>query len=55
MLRGRQQLALRGTSDAGPLIINELVHNDGNFTTLPRMRMNCGDKIDDWSYGKWHV
>lgn len=45
ILCGRQELALRGTSDSGPLTLNEPVHNDGNFRALLRMRMNCGDKM----------
>jgi len=45
ILCGRQELALRGTSDAGPLVLDEPIHNDGNFRALLRMRMNCGDKL----------
>jgi ethanolamine utilization protein EutP (predicted NTPase) len=45
ILCGRQKLALRGTSDAGPLTLNELIHNDDTFRALLRMRMNCGDKM----------
>lgn len=45
-LCGRQELALRGTNDSGPLSANDLepVINDGNFRTLLRMRMQCGDQ-----------
>lgn len=42
---GRQELALRGTSDAGPLTVNEPIHNDGTFRALLRMRMNFDDKM----------
>jgi len=45
ILCGRQELALRGTSDAGPLTLDEPIHNDGTFRALMRMRMNCGDKM----------
>jgi hypothetical protein len=40
---GRQEIALRGTDDAGPLEITEPKTNDGNFRALLRMRMKCGD------------
>ncbi|KAL4104542.1 hypothetical protein QTP88_019837 [Uroleucon formosanum] len=39
------KLALRGTSDAGPLTLDEPIHNDGTFRALMRMRMNFGDKM----------
>lgn len=44
-LCGRQELALRGSNDYGPLTANDLepVINDGNFRTILRMRMQCGD------------
>jgi len=45
ILCGRQELALRGTSDAGPLTLDEPIHNDGTFRALMRMRMNFGDKM----------
>jgi len=45
ILCGRQELALRGTSDAGPLTLDESMHNDGIVRALMRMRMNCGDKM----------
>jgi hypothetical protein len=40
---GRQEIALRGTDDAGPLGLNEPATNDGNFRALLRLRMKCGD------------
>lgn len=40
---GRQEIALRGTDDAGPLGLTEPETNDGNFRALLRMRMKCGD------------
>ena len=44
-LCGRQELALRGTSDSGPLIFNESEPeiNDGNFRAILRMSNKCGD------------
>ncbi|XP_011859000.1 PREDICTED: uncharacterized protein LOC105556511, partial [Vollenhovia emeryi] len=44
-LCGRQELALRGTCDLGPIKINdpEPEINDGNFRAILRMRNNCGD------------
>jgi len=44
-LCSRQELALRGTSDSGPLTLDEPIHNDGTFRALMRMRMNFGDKM----------
>ncbi|XP_030749711.1 zinc finger MYM-type protein 1-like [Sitophilus oryzae] len=46
ILCGRQELALRGTNDSGPLTLNSIepVYNDGNFRALLRMRLSCGDK-----------
>ena len=46
ILCGRQELALRGRNDSGPLDLNivEPDHNDGNFRALLRMRISCGDK-----------
>lgn len=45
-LCGRQELALRGTSDSGPLdmTVGEPLVNDGNFRALLRMRISCGDE-----------
>lgn len=45
-LCGRQELALRGTNDHGPISVNdeEPSLNDGNFRALLRMRMKCGDE-----------
>ncbi|KAG5876320.1 Zinc finger MYM-type protein 1 [Gonioctena quinquepunctata] len=42
---GRQELALRGTNDSGPVSVTdeEPVTNDGNFRAISRMRMECGD------------
>ncbi|KAK4873347.1 hypothetical protein RN001_015376 [Aquatica leii] len=42
---GRQELALRGTNDSGPVSVTdeEPVTNDGNFRAILRMRMKCGD------------
>lgn len=40
---GRQEIALRGTDDAGPLGLTEPERNDGNYRALLRMRMRCGD------------
>ncbi|KAK4887881.1 hypothetical protein RN001_004152 [Aquatica leii] len=42
---GRQELALRGTNDSGPVCVtdDESVTNDGNFRAILRMRMKCGD------------
>lgn len=44
-LCGRQELALRGTCDSGPIKINdpEPETNDGNFRAIVRMRSRCGD------------
>ncbi|XP_031358557.1 zinc finger MYM-type protein 1-like [Photinus pyralis] len=44
-LCGRQELALRGTDDSGPILVksDEPVINDGNFRALLRMRIKCGD------------
>ncbi|KAL4120679.1 hypothetical protein QTP88_013327 [Uroleucon formosanum] len=43
---GRQEIALRGTSDYGPLSLDnsEPTYNDGNFRALLRMRISCEDK-----------
>lgn len=43
---GRQELALRGTKDSGPISLKdeEPLHNDGNFRALLRMRIQCGDR-----------
>lgn len=43
---GRQEIALRGTSDYGPLSLenSEPTYNDGNFRALLRMRISCEDK-----------
>lgn len=43
---GRQELALRGTNDSGPIKPNdeEPSINDGNFRALLRLRMKCGDQ-----------
>lgn len=45
-LCGRQDLALRGTNDSGPISVNdtEPLINDGNFRAILRMRMQCGDQ-----------
>uniref|UniRef100_A0A1B6F8D5 DUF4371 domain-containing protein n=1 Tax=Cuerna arida TaxID=1464854 RepID=A0A1B6F8D5_9HEMI len=45
-LCGRQELALRGSDNHGPISINdeEPTLNDGNFCALIRMRLKCGDK-----------
>ncbi|KAH9362108.1 hypothetical protein HPB48_002086 [Haemaphysalis longicornis] len=42
---GRQEVALRGTGDCGPITLPEVlpVINDGNFRALLRMRAGCGD------------
>jgi len=45
ILCGRQELALRGTSDAGPLTLDEQIHNNGTFRAFMRIRMNVGDKM----------
>lgn len=44
-LCGRQELALRGTCDSGPIKVNdpEPETNDGNFRAILRMRNSCGD------------
>lgn len=42
-MSGCQELALSGTSDAGP--INEQIHNNGIFRAILRMQINCGDKM----------
>lgn len=44
-LCGRQELALRGTSDFGNIKFNESEPeiNDGNFRAILRMRHKCGD------------
>lgn len=43
---GRQEVALRGTGDCGPITLPEVlpVINDGNFRALLRMRARCGDE-----------
>lgn len=43
---GRQELALRGTNDSGPIKPNdeEPSVNDGNFRALLRLRVKCGDQ-----------
>lgn len=41
---GRQKLALRGTSDYGPLSLDNSEPNDGTFRALLRMRISCEDK-----------
>lgn len=45
-LCGRQELALRGTADSGPIFVkgDEPVVNDGNFRAILRMRIKCGDE-----------
>lgn len=45
ILCGRQEIALRGTSDYGPLSLDnsEPINNDGNFRALSRMRVSCED------------
>ncbi|KAL7287151.1 hypothetical protein TKK_0018585 [Trichogramma kaykai] len=46
ILCGRQEIALRGTDDYGPLSIDdeEPIVNDGNFRAILRMRVKCGDE-----------
>lgn len=46
ILCGRQEIALRGTNDYGPLSLDnsEPIYNDGNFRALLRMRVSCEDK-----------
>lgn len=44
ILSRRQELALRETSESGPLTLDQPMHNDGNFRALLRMRLSCGDK-----------
>lgn len=53
-LCGRQELALRGTCDSGPIKINdpEPEINDGNFRAILRMRSNCGD-LNQKTFGKY--
>ncbi|XP_022177820.1 52 kDa repressor of the inhibitor of the protein kinase-like [Myzus persicae] len=43
---GRQEIALRGTSDYGPLSLesSEPTYNDGSFRALLIMRISCEDK-----------
>ncbi|KAM7283773.1 uncharacterized protein ISCGN_000878, partial [Ixodes scapularis] len=43
LLRGRQDLALRGDKDSGRLTLEKSVKNDGNFRALLRYRANGGD------------
>lgn len=43
LLCGRQELALRGTNDAGPVGLEEPAHNDGNFRAMLRYRAKGGD------------
>ncbi|KAH9361913.1 hypothetical protein HPB48_003678 [Haemaphysalis longicornis] len=40
---GRQGMPLRGHRDAGPLTLEELSKNDGNFRALLLFKMRCGD------------
>jgi len=42
---GRQELALRGDIDSGPVTLNEPTHNDGNFRALLRFRATSGDTV----------
>ena len=44
ILSRRQELALRETSESGPLTLDQSMHNDGDFRALLRMRLSCGDK-----------
>jgi len=46
ILCGRQEIALRGTNDYGPLSLDNSkpIYNDGNFRALLRMRVSCEDK-----------
>lgn len=40
---GRQEIACRGHRDAGPVSPEFPIQNDGNFRSLLRFRMACGD------------
>jgi len=46
ILCGRQEIALCGTNDYGPLSLDnsESIYNDGNFRALLRTRVSCEDK-----------
>jgi hypothetical protein len=44
ILCGRQELALRGHRDQGPLVLEEPSKNDGNFRALLRYRIDGGDE-----------
>lgn len=43
LMCGRQEIALRGTNDAGPVGLEEPTHNDGNFRALLRYRAKGQD------------
>lgn len=43
ILIGRQEIALRGHHDSGPILSKVSNHNDGNFRALLRFRVDSGD------------
>lgn len=44
VLCGRQEIALRGDRESGPINLDEPLHNDGNFRALLRYRARSGDE-----------
>ena len=45
ILCGRQKLPLRGHRDHGPLSLEELIENDGNFRALLQYRIDREDEV----------
>jgi len=43
ILCGRQELSLRGTGEAGPVLVSGVHANDGNFRAMLRFRVSAGD------------
>ncbi|ESN94304.1 hypothetical protein HELRODRAFT_164121 [Helobdella robusta] len=45
IFRGRQEIALKGSDEVGPVLHNNVNVNDGNFRALLRFRVLSGDII----------